>query len=77
MLGPCLTTTAPEAAPVELFAVDAATLKSEQLPSGLCGFFDRWRHADLRFWGLDRLVTRLRSQCSPPSEVRVENLQSL
>jgi hypothetical protein len=32
MMGPLLTTLAPEAAPGELFAGDAATLKSEQLP---------------------------------------------
>ena len=32
MMGPLLTTIAPEAAPGELFAGDAATLKSEQLP---------------------------------------------
>jgi hypothetical protein len=47
-MGPLLTTLAPEAAPGELFAGNAATLKSEQLPSDLRGFFRRWRHADLQ-----------------------------
>ena len=47
MTGLLLTTLAPEAAPGELFAGDAATLKSEQLPSDLRGFFRRWRHSDL------------------------------
>jgi hypothetical protein len=46
-MGPLLTTIAPEAAPGELFAGDAATLKSEQLPSDLRGFFRRWRHSHL------------------------------
>jgi len=46
--GPLLTTMAPEAAPGELFAGDAATPKSEQLPSDLRGFFRRWRHSDLQ-----------------------------
>ena len=32
MMGPCLTTAAPEAAPGELCAGYAATLRSEQLP---------------------------------------------
>jgi hypothetical protein len=45
MTGSCLTTATPEAAPGELFAGDAATLKSEQLLSDLRGFFRRWRHA--------------------------------
>jgi hypothetical protein len=45
MMGPLLTTAAPEAAPGELFAGYAATLKSEQLPSDLRGFFRRWRHS--------------------------------
>jgi hypothetical protein len=48
-MGPLLTTMTPEAAPGELFAGDTATLKSEQLPSDLRGFFRRWRHSDLRF----------------------------
>jgi hypothetical protein len=45
MMGPCLTTAAPEAAPGELFAGYAATLKSEQLLSDLRVFFRRWRHS--------------------------------
>ena len=54
-MGPLLTTLTPEAAPGELFAGDAATLKSEQLPSDLRGFFRRWRHSDLHF---EKLKTR-------------------
>jgi hypothetical protein len=42
---------APETAPGEPFARDAATLRSEQLPNCpaiLAAFYHRWRHADLR-----------------------------
>src|SRR5579863_7525304 len=49
VMGPCLTTAPPETAPGELFAGDAATLKSEQLLSDLRGFFRRWRHSNLQF----------------------------
>jgi hypothetical protein len=38
-MGPRLTTTAPEAAPGELFAGDAATLKSEHYPAIFAAFF--------------------------------------
>ncbi len=55
MMGPLLTTMTPEAAPGELFAGGAATLKSEQLPSDLRGFFRRWRHSDLHF---EKMTTR-------------------
>ena len=54
MMGPLLTTMIPEAAPGELFAGDAATLKSEQLPSDPRGFFRRWRHSDLQSWQAGR-----------------------
>jgi hypothetical protein len=46
-MGPLLTSTAPEAAP-GAFRPHPATLKSEQSPSDLRGFFRRWRHADLQ-----------------------------
>lgn len=49
-MGPCLTTAAPEAAPAEMFADYAATLKSEQLASDLRGFFRRWRHSGPPFF---------------------------
>jgi hypothetical protein len=42
---------APETAPAELFARDAATLRSEQLPNCpaiFAAFYRWWRHADLR-----------------------------
>ncbi len=48
MMGPRLTSAAPEAAPDAVFATDAATLRSEQLRSDHRGFILRWLHADLR-----------------------------
>jgi hypothetical protein len=74
MMGRLLT---PEAAPGELFAGYAATLKSEQLPSGLRGFVRRWRHSDLQVWQADKLgISPPRSQRASPSGDRVEKLQS-
>jgi hypothetical protein len=49
MMGPCLTSAAPEAAPDAVFAENTATLKSEQLPQRYRGSIRRWRHAVLRF----------------------------
>jgi hypothetical protein len=74
-MGSLLTTMTPEAAPGELFAGDAATLKSEQLPSDLRGFFRRWRHSDLQFSYADkRGVSRLPHR-SPPPGGSAETLQ--
>jgi hypothetical protein len=76
-MGPLLTTIAPEAAPGELFAGDAATLKSEQLPSGLRGFIRRWRHSDLQSRHADKLaISPALSQRPPPPGGGVEKLQS-
>jgi hypothetical protein len=75
MTGPCLTTAAPEAAPGELFAGDAATLKSEQLPSDLRGFFRRWRHSEPPIFVCRQTrVSRLPHR-SPPPGGRAETLQ--
>jgi len=77
MTGLLLTTLAPEAAPGELFAGDAATLKSEQLPSDLRGFFRRWRHSDLQSWQTTSSASDRRDlNACPLREGRVDKLQS-